>query len=48
MTMHDALNMMIRNTRVSIIEKDAIFCYGMSKMTVVIESEDSAGKYKKL
>lgn len=46
--MQDALNLMIRDTKLGLIEKDAIFCYGVSKMTVTIESEGSSDKYKRL
>ena len=37
MTMHEALDVMIRLTPLAMTEQDAIFCYGMSKMTVVNE-----------
>ena len=48
MTMNDALDVMIRLTPLSMTEKDAIYCYGMCKMTVVNEAEDSTVRYKRL
>jgi len=39
---------MIRLTPLNMTEKDAIFCYGMCKMTVVNEAEESNVKYKRL
>ena len=48
MTMHDALALIMRDTAIGLIEKDAIFCYGMCKMTVPIETENSSDKYKRL
>ena len=48
MTYQDALNLMIRDSALNVIEKDAIFCYGMCKMTVINEFEDSQTKYKRL
>ena len=47
MTMQDALQLMMRDTALGLIEKDAIYCYGMSKMTVIAESEN-AWQYKQL
>ncbi len=47
MTMADALNLMIRDTQIGIGEKEAIYCYGMSKMSVVFE-QDNMGQYKVL
>jgi hypothetical protein len=38
MTMADAINLMIRDTDINLIEKDAYYCYGMCKMTVIEES----------
>ena len=46
--MHDALALIMRDTAIGLIEKDAIFCYGMCKMTVPIETENSSDKYKRL
>ncbi len=43
--MNDALDLM---NRLGLIDKDAIFCYGMSKMTVANEGEESSLKYKRL
>ena len=48
MTMNDALDLMIRLTPLTLTEKDAIFCYGMCKMTTVNEAEESSTKYKRL
>lgn len=48
MTMQDALALMMKDTRIGLIEKDAIFSYGMCKMTVVMESESPTEKYKRL
>lgn len=48
MTMQDSLDLMIRNTPLAMTEKDAIFCYGMCKMTTVNEAEESSIKYKRL
>jgi hypothetical protein len=48
MTMADALSMMMKDSLLNMIEKDATFCYGMSKMTVINESEESNLKYKRL
>ena len=39
MTNIDALNLMIRDTDLSMTEKDATYCYGMCKMSVILESE---------
>ena len=39
MDMKDALEFMMRDSSLNLIEKDAIFCYGMSKMTVDKEHE---------
>lgn len=48
MSMSDALDLMIRLTPLALTEKDAFFCYGMSKMTVANEVEESTVKYKRL
>lgn len=45
MTQIDAMNLMIRDTQVGIGEKEAIFCYGMCKMSVVFEQENM-GQYR--
>jgi len=37
MTMADALSLMMKDTTLGMIEKDAIFCFGMCKMSVIIE-----------
>lgn len=47
MTMQDAMNLMMRDTDLALIEKDATYCYGMCKMSVIQES-DSAWQYKQL
>jgi hypothetical protein len=41
MAMNDALDLMIRDTRIGFNENEAIFCYGLCKMTVINESVDS-------
>ncbi|CDW89852.1 UNKNOWN [Stylonychia lemnae] len=46
MSMQDGLNLMMRDTAVGLIEKDAIFCYGMCKMTCINEAVDSSKHYK--
>lgn len=48
MSKEDALGLMMRDTALNMIEKDAMFCYGMSKMTVTNEQEDSTTKYRRL
>ncbi len=45
MTYHDTMDLMMRDTGLSLIEKEAIYCYGMCKMSVVLESAD-AWQYK--
>ena len=40
MTMGDALNLMMRDSQLGLIEKDAIYCYGMCKMSVIYEQEN--------
>jgi hypothetical protein len=47
MTMGDAMNFMMKDTALGLIEKDAIFCYGMCKMSVILEQE-SMWQYKHL
>lgn len=47
MTYQDAQNLFMKDTPLNLIEKEAIFCYGLSKMTVVTES-DSSWQYKQL
>ena len=48
MSMDDALNLMMRLTPLQLSEKEAKYCYGMSKMTVMDEAEESTLKYKRL
>lgn len=48
MSMNDALDLMIKLTPLSLTEKDAYFCYGMCKMTVINEAEESSVRYKRL
>ncbi len=38
--MGDALNLMMRDPQLGLIEKDAIYCYGMCKMSVIYEQEN--------
>ena len=47
MTMQDALNLMIKDTNLALAEKTAIFCYGMCKMSVILEQENM-WQYKQL
>lgn len=47
MTMGDALGLMMRDTQLALTEKDAIYCFGMCKMSVIFEQENMA-QYKKL
>ena len=47
MTMQDCLDLMMKDTTLGLIEKDAIFCFGMCKMSVINESENTP-QYKKL
>lgn len=46
--MQDALALVMRDSGVNLIEKESIFCYGMCKMTVPQESEETTAKYKRL
>ena len=46
MAKKDAINLMTRDTHVSMFDKDAMYCYGMSKMTVVDEVKHSI-RYEK-
>lgn len=46
MTQAEALELLIKNLNMT--EKEAIWCYGMSKMTVVDEAEESTIKYKRM
>ena len=46
--MQDALDLLMKLTPLNMIEKDAIYCYGMCKMTITDEQDDSTAKYKKL
>lgn len=39
MVMRDALSLMMKDSNLNMIEKDAIYCYGMCKMTVEKENE---------
>ena len=41
MTQKDAESFMMRDNDLQLIEKDAIYCYGLCKMTVVKENENS-------
>lgn len=45
MTMQDSLNFMMKDAGLQLIEKDAIFCFGMCKMSVILE-QDKMGQYK--
>ena len=48
MTIADAFSLMMRDSKLNLIEKDAMYCYGMCKMTCVKESQDSLIEYKRL
>jgi hypothetical protein len=37
--MSDAMSFMMKDTALGLIEKDATFCYGMCKMSVILEQE---------
>lgn len=37
MTMNDAMALMMKDTSLGLIEKDAIYCFGMCKMSVIFE-----------
>jgi len=47
MTMADALRLMMHDTPLAMSEKDAKYCYGMCKMTVLQEM-DQSWQYKQL
>ena len=47
MTMGDALALMMKDTTLGLIEKDAIYCYGMCKMSVIFE-QDNMLQYRQL
>jgi len=47
MTMGDALGLMMKDTQLALTEKDAIYCFGMCKMSVIIEQENM-WQYKQL
>lgn len=48
MTMEDAINLMTKMSPLKLNDREAIYCFGMSKMTVVNEAEESSTKYKRL
>ena len=48
MSMHDALELLMKLTPLNMTEKEAIFAYGMCKMTTVNEAEESTIRYKRL
>jgi hypothetical protein len=48
MNMKDAVSLMVRDTEVKLTEKQVMYCYGMSKMTVKNEMEKGAQSYQKL
>ncbi|CDW72588.1 UNKNOWN [Stylonychia lemnae] len=47
MTYQDTINLMLRDSQLNLIEKDAVYCYGMCKMSVITESNDT-WQYKQL
>ena len=47
MAKKDAYALMVSDTKVNLYDKDAIHCYGMSKMTVIDEKSQSK-KYEKV
>lgn len=47
--MQNAYDLVMKYTPIAFNERDAQYCYGMSKMTVVDETEESeVVKYKRL
>jgi hypothetical protein len=42
MSMKNALSFMMKDTALNVIEKDAIYCYGMCKMTVANENDKNS------
>ncbi len=48
MNAKDAVSLMTRESEVRLSEKQAMYCYGMSKMTVKNEMEKGAQSYQKL
>lgn len=47
MTMDEAIELFTKKSECGLNDKEAIYCYGMSKMTVVNENDDSS-KYNLL
>lgn len=47
MTMNDAMALMMKDTTLGMIEKDAMYCFGMCKMSVIYEQENM-WQYKQL
>ncbi|TNV87178.1 hypothetical protein FGO68_gene2179 [Halteria grandinella] len=47
-TMKEIVDLVVRKTPVGLNEKDAVFCYGMSKMTVIDESTESTIRYQRI
>ena len=47
MDLTDSMNFMMKDSDLAIHENEAVFLFGMSKMTVVLESENSS-QYKYL
>ena len=47
MTMGDAMGLMMRDTNLGLIDKDAVYCFGMSKMSVILE-QDNMWQYKRM
>jgi len=48
MSQQEAMNLMMKDSRLFMLEKEASYCYGMCKMTVALESEESSVKYRRL
>lgn len=46
MTLNDAISLTLKDTGLNLNEKDTIFCFGMSKMTNIIEIGNREKYYK--
>ena len=48
MSMQDAVDLFVKLTPVSLTYPQAIWCYGMSKMTILNENENVKAKYLRM
>lgn len=48
LTMQECVDMVARLTPIGLLDKEAVYCYGMSKMTVQDESVDLNMKYQRI